>query len=51
MHEMLPGNFDFFLDEMIKQRNRMIIAELEAKGKIPIWYERAWFDAPEQRLL
>ena len=33
--EMLPDKFDFFLDEMIRLRNKELIRRLEAKGHHP----------------
>ena len=34
--EMTVDQYNFFLDEMIKRRNRIIVAELERKGKNPL---------------
>ncbi|KAJ8482514.1 hypothetical protein ONZ45_g14924 [Pleurotus djamor] len=35
VREMLPYHFDFFLDEMIKRRNQIIIHKLKTQGSIP----------------
>ncbi|KAL0566058.1 hypothetical protein V5O48_015958 [Marasmius crinis-equi] len=35
VRDMLPHNFDFFLDEMIKQRNELLIRRLWLAGKTP----------------
>ncbi|TFK80894.1 hypothetical protein K466DRAFT_503083 [Polyporus arcularius HHB13444] len=35
VREMLPVKYDFFLDEMILRRNRIIRAQLERRGKYP----------------
>ncbi|KDR69492.1 hypothetical protein GALMADRAFT_77432, partial [Galerina marginata CBS 339.88] len=35
IQEMQVDRYEFFLDEMIKQRNRMIIKELKCKGECP----------------
>ncbi len=35
VREMLPVKYDFFLDEMIMRRNRIIHAGLERRGKHP----------------
>lgn len=34
--EMLSDRYNFFLDEMVKRRNRWMISELEKKGHCPI---------------
>ena len=38
--EMRKDRYEFFLDEMIKQRNRVIIAKLEEDGQEPGRFER-----------
>ncbi|KAJ8519163.1 hypothetical protein ONZ45_g3859 [Pleurotus djamor] len=35
VREMLPYHFDFFLDEMIKRRNQIIVRKLKTQGSIP----------------
>ncbi|KIM77020.1 hypothetical protein PILCRDRAFT_77240 [Piloderma croceum F 1598] len=35
VQDMQADRYEFFLDEMIKQRNRMIVKELKDKGKKP----------------
>ncbi|KAJ3731347.1 hypothetical protein DFJ43DRAFT_1155581 [Lentinula guzmanii] len=35
LRDMLAHNFDFFLDEMIKQRNVILVAKLRQEGKAP----------------
>ncbi|KAF6742808.1 hypothetical protein DFP72DRAFT_829566, partial [Ephemerocybe angulata] len=41
VREMEAIRYDFFLDEMIKQRNSARVQELEAKGKRPFQFSRA----------
>ncbi|KDQ16589.1 hypothetical protein BOTBODRAFT_106906, partial [Botryobasidium botryosum FD-172 SS1] len=38
--EMLSDRYNFFLDEMVKRRNRWIVAQLEAKGHAPLLIPR-----------
>jgi hypothetical protein len=40
VREMQANRYDFFLDEMIKRRNRTMIKELERKGKKPYFIPR-----------
>jgi hypothetical protein len=35
VREMLPHRYDFFLDEMIKRRNELLVAKLDQSGKAP----------------
>jgi hypothetical protein len=35
VREMVAERYNFFLDEMVKRRNRWVISELERKGKRP----------------
>jgi hypothetical protein len=42
VREMQSDRFSFFLDEMIKRRNRMVIDSLERSGKNPGTRDRAW---------
>jgi hypothetical protein len=35
IRDMLPHQYDFFLDEMIKRRNEKLVARLEETGKEP----------------
>ena len=35
VRDMQADRYEFFLDKMIKQRNRMIVKELKDKGKKP----------------
>ncbi|KAJ3793389.1 hypothetical protein GGU11DRAFT_691873 [Lentinula aff. detonsa] len=35
LRDMLPHNFNFFLDEMIKRRNEVLIAKLRCEGRAP----------------
>ncbi|KAJ3770157.1 hypothetical protein FB446DRAFT_790719 [Lentinula raphanica] len=35
LRDMLAHNFDFFLDEMIKRRNMVLVAKLRQEGKAP----------------
>ncbi|KAH7877019.1 uncharacterized protein C8R40DRAFT_1168942 [Lentinula edodes] len=35
VHEMLPHNYNFFLDEMIKRRNEVLVAKLRRAGNAP----------------
>jgi hypothetical protein len=35
VREMLPVRYEFFLDEVIKERNRWLVKELEKKGQRP----------------
>lgn len=44
VRDMLPHHFDFFLDEMIKQRNRITVAEAKENGKVPIRFARSDYD-------
>ena len=39
--EMLPEKFDFFLDEMILQRNKMTRSKLERDGYVPSYWPAA----------
>ncbi|KAF6763449.1 hypothetical protein DFP72DRAFT_801516, partial [Ephemerocybe angulata] len=41
VREMEATRYDFFLDEMVKLRNRILIRELEKKGKAPYSIPRA----------
>ncbi|OJT04033.1 hypothetical protein TRAPUB_5269 [Trametes pubescens] len=41
VREMDVDRYNFFLDEMIKRRNRLIIAELERKGRHPYLIPRS----------
>lgn len=42
VREMREDRYDFFLDEMIKQRNRTIIYDLKVHGVNPSQLDRAW---------
>jgi hypothetical protein len=44
VHNMQADRYKFFLDEMIKQWNRMVVKELKCKGKHP-------YDIPRETLL
>lgn len=35
VRDMRVERFNFFLDEMIKRRNRMIVGDLRRRGKCP----------------
>ncbi|KAJ3990923.1 hypothetical protein F5050DRAFT_1582260, partial [Lentinula boryana] len=35
LRDMLAHNFDFFLDELIKRRNKILVAKLRQEGKAP----------------
>ena len=35
VREMREDRFDFFLDEMIKLKNRLIVKDLERRGAVP----------------
>jgi hypothetical protein len=35
VRDMLPHRYDFFLDEMIKQRNQVVVEKLRKSGQIP----------------
>ena len=41
MREMREDRYDFFLDEMIKQRNRWTVAELQRRGAYPYLIPRS----------
>ncbi|KIJ60382.1 hypothetical protein HYDPIDRAFT_98972 [Hydnomerulius pinastri MD-312] len=42
LRDMGVHRYNFYLDEMIKRRNRYVISELERKGHVPC-YERTYF--------
>ncbi|KZT62745.1 hypothetical protein CALCODRAFT_425601, partial [Calocera cornea HHB12733] len=42
VHDMMGPRFDFFLDEMIKERNRFLVASLEKEGKNPHLIPTEW---------
>ncbi|KZO96702.1 hypothetical protein CALVIDRAFT_471553, partial [Calocera viscosa TUFC12733] len=42
VHDMVGPRYDFFLDEMIKERNRFTVANLEKEGKHPYLVPRDW---------
>lgn len=35
VRDMLPHRYDFFLDEMIKRRNQVVVEKLRKSGQIP----------------
>jgi len=49
--EMLPVKYDFFLDEMIKRRNHLIVKELRQKGKAPYRIPREELLALDESIL
>ncbi|KAF9522001.1 hypothetical protein CPB83DRAFT_911574 [Crepidotus variabilis] len=48
VREMQADRYDFFLDEMIKRRNRILIKELEKKGCAPYSIPREVLLCPDQ---
>ena len=47
VREMQADRYDFFLDEMIKRRNRVLIQELKEKGQCPYFIPRSELRAPD----
>lgn len=37
VRDMLPHRYDFFLDEMIKQRNQVVVEKLRKSGQVPYY--------------
>ena len=42
VREMSEVHFNFFLDEMIKQTNRILVDDLEKRGHLPWSIPRTW---------
>ena len=49
VHDMQADRYEFFLDEMIKRRNRMIVKELRRKGKAPYRIPREELLSPDEK--
>ncbi|KAI0073221.1 hypothetical protein K474DRAFT_1678065 [Panus rudis PR-1116 ss-1] len=50
IREMREDCYDFFLDEMVKQKNRMMVGELERRGENPHHLNTAWLLSSEPTL-
>ncbi|KAI0077530.1 hypothetical protein K474DRAFT_1684282 [Panus rudis PR-1116 ss-1] len=50
VREMREDRYDFFLDEMVKQKNRMMVGELERRGENPHHLNTAWLLSSEPTL-
>ena len=47
VREMSQVHFNFFLDEMIKQKDRILIDDLEKRGHLPWSIPRTWLSSHE----
>jgi hypothetical protein len=51
VQNMQADRYEFFLDEMIKRRNHLIVKELQRKGKAPYRIPRDELLAPDKTML